>query len=282
MTRRGELLVDRDTELAALAQVAAQAADELGGLAVVEGPAGIGKSRLLNAHRAQLRARGVRVLVARGGELEADVPFGVVRQLFERALMADGDGLLSGAAHAAAPIFSGVADAGPAPADPGPRILHGLWWLCANLAADGPLVLHVDDAHWADAPSLRFVDHLSRRLEGTGLALVVAWRSEDPGAVDPLLTQLAADPAAAVLRPGPLGADAVAQLAEASFGEPCAPEFVAACHGATRGNPFLLHELLAELSADGVTPDAAAAQEVHELGASAVARAVLMRLGADA
>ncbi|MDW5593725.1 AAA family ATPase [Conexibacter stalactiti] len=280
MSRRGELLVDRDIELAALARVAAQAADELGGLAVVEGPAGIGKSRLLNAHRAQLRERGVRVLVARGGELEADVPFGVVRQLFERALIADGNGLLSGAAHAAAPIFSGVADDGPAPADPGPRILHGLWWLCANLAADGPLVLHVDDAHWADAPSLRFVDHLSRRLEGTGLALVVAWRSEDPGAVDPLLSQLAADPAAAVLRPGPLGADAVARLAEASFGGPCAPEFVDACHGATRGNPFLLHELLAELSADGVTPDAAAAREVHELGASAVARAVLLRLGA--
>jgi DNA-binding CsgD family transcriptional regulator len=278
--RRGELLVDRDAELAALARVSAQAGEELGGLAVVEGPAGIGKSRLLNAHRAQLRAQGVRVLVARGGELEADVPFGVARQLFERALITDGDRLLNGAARAAAPIFSGVADDGPAPADPGPRILHGLWWLCANLAADGPLVLHVDDAHWADAPSLRFVDHLSRRLEGTGVALVVAWRSEDPAAADPVLTRLAADPDAAVLRPGPLAADAVARLADAAFGQPCAAEFVDACHGATRGNPFLLHELLAELSADGVTPDAAAAGEVHELGASAVARAVLMRLGA--
>lgn len=279
MTRRGELLVDRDAELAALGRIAAQAADKLGGLAVVEGPAGIGKSRLLRAHREQLRERGVRVLSARGGELEADVPFGVVRQLFEQAVVGD-EATLAGAAHAAAPIFDLGGEAEPAVADPGPRILHGLWWLCANLAADGPLVLHVDDAHWADAPSLRFVDHLSRRLEGSGLGLVVAWRSEDPGAADPLLTRLAADPDAAVVRPGPLAADAVARLAAEAFAQECAPVFVEACHAATRGNPFLLHELLVELSADGVVPDAAAAGEVHELGAAAVARAVLLRLGA--
>ena len=279
MTRRGELLVDRDAELSALGRIAAQAADKLGGLAVVEGPAGIGKSRLLRAHREQLRERGVRVLSARGGELEADVPFGVVRQLFEQAVAGD-ERALAGAARAAAPIFDLADEPQPAVADPGPRILHGLWWLCANLAADGPLVLHVDDAHWADAPSLRFVDHLSRRLEGSGLGLVVAWRSEDPGAADPLLTRLAADPDAAVVRPGPLTPDAVARLAGEAFARDCAPAFVEACHAATRGNPFLLHELLAELSADGVVPDAAAAGEVHELGAAAVARAVLLRLGA--
>ncbi len=279
MTRRGELLVDRDAELAALGRIAAQAADKLGGLAVVEGPAGIGKSRLLQAHREQLRERGVRVLGARGGELEADVPFGVVRQLFEQAVARD-ERTLAGAARAAAPIFALDDAQEPSVADPGPRILHGLWWLCANLAADGPLVLHVDDAHWADAPSLRFVDHLARRLEGSELALVVAWRSEDPGAADPLLTRLAADPEAAVVRPGPLAPEAVGQLAREAFARDCAPAFVDACHAATRGNPFLLHELLVELNADGVTPDDAAAGEVHELGAAAVARAVLLRLGA--
>lgn len=279
MTRRGELLVEREDELEALERVGVLAAEQQGALAVVEGPAGIGKSRLLGAHRARLRERRVRVLVARGGELEADVPYGVVRQLFERAVAAD-PALLDGAAHAAAPIFSVEADAGPAVADPGPRILHGLWWLCANLAGDGPLVLHVDDAHWADAPSLRFVDHLSRRLEGTGIALVVAWRTEDAAAADPLLTRLAAEPEATVIRPGPLGPEAVARLAEQAFGQPCAPEFAAACHHATRGNPFLLHELLAELSANGTVPDADAASGVHELGATAVARAVLLRLGA--
>ena len=50
--------------------------------------------------------------------------------------------------------------------------LHGLYWLCANLAADAPLLVCVDDAQWADEPSLSFLGFLARRLEDLPVALV--------------------------------------------------------------------------------------------------------------
>ena len=83
----------------------------------------------------------------------------------------------------------------PAP-DASFTVLHGLYWLCANLAAERPLVLTVDDAHWADAPSLRFLAFLLPRLEELPLALVVATRPEAEGAAAPLLALLLADPLA--------------------------------------------------------------------------------------
>ncbi|HEY8582510.1 MAG TPA: AAA family ATPase [Capillimicrobium sp.] len=283
MSGRGDILVERDAELAQLERATARALSESGGLAVVEGPAGIGKSRLLAAHRASARGAGATVLLARGGELEAEVPYAIVRQLFERTLAARADELLVGAARAAAPIFGDDETPSTPAADPGARVVHGLYWLCANLAAEGPLVLQVDDAHWADGPSLRFVSYLARRLEGLPIALVVTWRSEDPGADQPALTQLLTEPDALVVRPTALGAEGVARVvADAWEGAAVDPAFADACQQVTRGNPFLLHELLVVVRGDGLEPTAESAARVRELGPRTVSRAVLLRLGAMA
>ncbi len=59
------------------------------------------------------------------------------------------------------------------------RHLHGLYWLTANLAARGPLVLAVDDAHWADAPSLRWLSHLAARIDGLPILLLLG-RAQRP------------------------------------------------------------------------------------------------------
>src|SRR5436309_15086760 len=101
-------LLERDDELATLAgRVETTRAGE-GSLVVIEGTAGIGKTRLLAETRAQASA-GLRVLTARGGELEGDFPFGVVRQLFE-PLLATATAerraeLVSGAAALSQPLF---------------------------------------------------------------------------------------------------------------------------------------------------------------------------------
>ena len=103
---------------------------------------------------------GMRVLSARGTELERDFSFGVVRQLFEPVLVEADE-------HERANLLDrrcrrGGRSARPARracrrrragarVDPSFAILHGLYWLCANLAAATPLCLVVDDAHWADA-----------------------------------------------------------------------------------------------------------------------------------
>src|SRR5215212_6968485 len=81
-----EGLLERDRELDRLDALLAATASGSGGLLVLEGPAGIGKTRLLTAARERGTAAGLQVLAARAGELERDWPFGVVRQLLEGAV----------------------------------------------------------------------------------------------------------------------------------------------------------------------------------------------------
>ena len=73
--------------------------------------------------------------------------------------------------------------------------LHGLYWLVAALAESEPLLLVVDDAHWADAPSLRFVDFLARRAPELAVAVVVGLRPREPGAEHELIDRLRDAPA---------------------------------------------------------------------------------------
>ena len=113
------------------------------------------------------------VLRARGSELEADFAFGVVRQLFERRLVSadvsERDALLVGPAGAARALLLGeLAEASAF--DTSFAVLHGLYWLTANLADRWPLLIAIDDAHWADEPSLRWLAHLAPRLEGLPVA----------------------------------------------------------------------------------------------------------------
>src|SRR3954451_17726552 len=145
-----------------------------GGLLVLAGEPGIGKTRLLAALRRRAETLGFAVLAARGSELEHELGFGVVRQLFESAIAraAERAGLLEGAAALAEPLIG--PGALPASADPGFAALHGLYWLTVNLAARRPLLIAVDGAHWADAPSLRFLAYLAGRLAGVPARVAVA------------------------------------------------------------------------------------------------------------
>ena len=184
-----------------------------GGVVVVEGPAGIGKSRLLA--EARRRADGsVRVLSARGSQLEGEFAFGVVRQLFETRYATPE--LLTGAAAPAAAVF-GQLDGGEGASF---AALHGLYWLVLNLAEQGPLLLAVDDLHWCDRPSLLFFAYLARRLEGQPILLLAGLREAEPGTDPALLGELAHDPAAARVRPGPLSEAAVATVIEERLGAP--------------------------------------------------------------
>ena len=139
-------------------------------IVLIEGPAGIGKSRLLAEVRANAAERGLRPLACRASELERDFPFGVARQLFEAVLSdpAQREQALAGAAAPAETVFSETT----APSGGEFAALHGLFWLAANLSATGPLLLAIDDLHWCDAGSLRFIAYLAQRLEGLPIAVV--------------------------------------------------------------------------------------------------------------
>src|SRR4051812_20822360 len=179
----GARLLEREQELGALATFLAEAAAGLARLVVVEGPAGIGKTQLLAEARRRAADAGLRVLSARGGELEREYAFGVVRQLFEPALVdpAARERLLAGAAAGAATVFESVEVAPGSEADGSFAVLHGLYWLTVNLSAERPLVLAIDDLHWCDRPSLRFLAYLVRRLEGLPVLAVTSLRTAEPG-----------------------------------------------------------------------------------------------------
>jgi DNA-binding CsgD family transcriptional regulator len=272
-------LLERDAELAEMERLSEQACAGEGALLVVEGPAGAGKTRLVEAVAKLGRVRGMRVLEASASELERELGFGVVRALFEGALAqasaARRRSLLSGAAGTATPVLWPAV--GSTPAEPA-AALHGLFWLVSNLAEYEGLMLIVDDAHWADQPSLRFLAYLARRLSGLSVLLVVAVRPHEPGGQAEFVSALGAEPFGEVLRPAPLTEAAVARLVAERFAPGAAREFVAACHSATGGNPFLVGELITALSGDRVAATAGNAGRVGQIGPQTVSRAVLARV----
>ena len=279
-TRTGRLL-EREQELATLAAAIARVG-EAAGLVLVRGPAGIGKSRLLAEARQFAEERDLCVRSARASELERDFPFGIVRQLFESQLIGEAERsrLLSGAASAAEPVFGdlGAEEIGRTPVEGTLAVLHGLYWLTVNLCSGRALLLSVDDLHWCDSASLRFLAYLSRRLEDLPVVLVASLRSSEPEADRAIVEELTSEPHAQLLIPRPLTTAAVAEVVRDRLDEDVDTSFADACHSSTDGNPLLLDELLKALVADRVPPDAAHVRVVKELGPRAISRAVLLRL----
>jgi DNA-binding CsgD family transcriptional regulator len=281
-------LLDRDAELAQITARMEEARSGVGGLLAIEGPAGIGKTRLLEAASELASKSDMGILQARGSELERDFPFGVVRQLFERRVAdsrpADERKLLAGAAGLAAPVLGldAVVDSGRetlTAADPAFAALHGLYWLLVNVASERPLVLLVDDAHWADTASLRFLAYLVPRLTELPALVIAASRADEPASKRDLLERIRSDPVTRNVRPGPLGGEAVTAIARERLGTEPHEAFVEACRVATSGNPFLLKELLSALEEDGCSGSASDAEAVSGLGPRNVARSVALRLG---
>ncbi len=274
------LLLDRDREVASLDAVLEGLQRGEARTLLIEGRAGIGKSRLMAELRERAGHSGIRVLSARGSELEREFPFGVVRQLFEPAL-ADPKArkaLLGGAAASAEQVLDPPTGGTDQPVDASFAALHGLYWLTANLASEEPLVIAVDDLHWCDQPSLRFLAYTVKRLEGLPLLLAACLRPSEPGTDATLLGEIANDPATVLLQPGPLGAEAIGQIVQDRLGTLPDTPFQQATHKATGGNPLLLHELVKTMAAEGVPPDAGHASILRDVGPRAVTRTVLTRL----
>ncbi|MEA2126990.1 MAG: hypothetical protein QOI80_3772 [Solirubrobacteraceae bacterium] len=237
-------LLEREADLAVLRDAIGRLRDNgEGGAVLIEGPPGIGKSALLAAALAEVG--DLPVARAQGSELESGLAFGAVRQLLAplvRRLPAEEQAkLFDGPARLAARVL-GYADGSDAGlSDP----LFGLHWLTADLAERAPCVFAVDDLHWIDEESGRFVAYLARRLEGVPLLLVATARPGEPGREGANL------PADRVVRPGPLTVRAVARIVPGRD--------AGAAHRATGGNPLLALELARaphEIALDEVAPAA--------------------------
>ncbi len=233
------MLVAREGELAALEELLGR-----GGVVVVEGGPGVGKSALVHECVARARLRSRRVVRAQGWELEAGFAFGVVRQLFERELAslpkADRARVSAGPAARAAELLLAAGSAGGGHDGASFALLHGLYWLTVNLADDAPLLIAVDDAQWADSASLRWLGFLARRLDDVPVAVIVAMRPAASG--DRLLAEIRTS--ARVLRPAVLDEEASAAVVRSIAGDEVSEARCGALWRASGGNPFYLVELL--------------------------------------
>ena len=239
MTRRicSPELIGRAAETAALGAALADVRCGCGRLVLVEGDAGIGKTRLLEEFTAH--ANGVRVLAGGGIPLASGTPYapmlGILQSLARLYPSAAG-GL-------------GLQDA-PGRADPfgRTRLLAATADAVRAVAAEAPLMLVVEDLHWADASTRELVSFLARVIRTSPVLLVVTVRAEELDPARPvgvLIGELARMPHAERLVLVPLDRTGVAALVEAITG-------VAASDGVTgwlmqraAGNPFFTEELLA-------------------------------------
>lgn len=280
-------LIERDRERSGLAGAIEGALAGEGAVVLLEGPAGIGKTRLLGEAVSLAEEMDVRALTARATELERDFAFGVARQLFVPPLHLAGDGererLLAGAAALAeGALETGMTNAAwlPTP-DSAFSYLHGLYWLLANLAEEGPVVLGIDDLQWADEPSLRLAAFLAPRIGELGVALIATVRSGEPDSPDEVLGRLAVDAAATTLRPKPLSERGSTELLESLLDIDLDAGTAEAARDSAAGNPLLLRLLGRELAERGPA-DAAQIRGLAPRSVIDTALARLNSLGSEA
>jgi len=270
--------VDRDHELAALGSSLDAVADRSGSVVIVQGAAGIGKSRLLAVAVSLAGERGMRALTARARQAERDFSFGLVLQLLDATVAAlppdQRQAVFSGSAGLARPLFEGQADLSLQSPHP---FMHGLYWMMVNLAQHGPLLLSVDDLQWADDLSLQFLAYLAERIEGLPIVVLAATRPPQKFVDSHALIELLGVPDILTLRVAALTRAGVAEVVRAQLGQ-ADDEFCRACAEITSGNPFYLQETLRSVGAEQLPPKVASSHRLRQLGAASVGRASLFRL----
>jgi DNA-binding CsgD family transcriptional regulator/tetratricopeptide (TPR) repeat protein len=250
------VLVGRDAEVARLDAALERAAAGRPGIVVVAGEAGVGKTRLV----AELlgRAGGRGAVALSGGCL--DVGEGVLayapmvealRPLVGVLDAGELERVLGGARGELARLVPelGPPDGGrPAEAPLAPtRLFELLLGVLHRLAERGPVLLVVEDLHWADQSIRDLLGFLHRNLRG-GVALVLTYRSDELHRRHPLrpfLAELDRSGRAERLELDRLGRRELAELLAAILEEPAAPALVGEILGRSEGNPFFAEELLA-------------------------------------
>jgi len=223
----------------------ARAAGGRGGLVAIEGPAGIGKSRLLAHARDKATGTGWRVLDTRCTPMSTTIGYCLLRDWF---------GMLAHRVGSGVHPFDGPGQVLAELSEGGSRsigdLVYGVRWVLEDLTADQPVLLLVDDLQWADAGSLQALDLLVNALQHLPCLIVYAVRTGEPSALPEAMTRI--QQSSRVLTPAPLSAAAVASLLEEA-GPGSSPEEIDRIHEASGGVPFFVVELISDRAGD--TPE---------------------------
>jgi DNA-binding CsgD family transcriptional regulator len=255
-------LVGRDAELARLRGLLNDAAAGHAVTGLVSGDAGIGKSRLV-AEAMQIAGRdGFTVLCGQCAEIGDSVPYLPFADAFRTApphvaqavkarpvlsrLLPDGDG------QAQEADWAGLARQ---------QMFGAVLSLLSELAAASPVLLIIEDLHWADATTRHLVTFLARMLHRERVAIIGTYRTDDLHRRHPLrdvIAELLRLPMVALVELGPLPAAALAEILAADGGEPLSAATLNSLVERAEGNAYYAEELLTASScADDITGDTA-------------------------
>ncbi|MFJ2785926.1 ATP-binding protein [Streptomyces sp. NPDC093249] len=251
-----------------------------GGILAYAAPAGLGKTTLLTEIRRRAAARGCTVLSARGGDQEQQVAFHVARQLLQPQLAHATDTELRERLGSwydiVGPALGLRASDEGSPPDP-QGLRDGLDWVLTHLAVRrAPLVVVLDDAHWADPESLGWLAAFAPRAEELPMLLVVAYRPDE--LPDEGVEFTGRRSGQRPLGLAPLTSDAVTRLIRDQVGAHADEVF---CHDfwtVTSGNPFEAVELAAKVRDHGLTPTADSAPALRDLAAALKGTGLVTRL----
>jgi DNA-binding CsgD family transcriptional regulator len=273
---RQAVFVGREQELARLRAHLVAVRGGSGGVALIAGEPGIGKTRLLTEMAAQARDAEALVLLGHAYEsagLPPYFPFVEALRAYVRACDPDRLQTQLGSTGAELALLlpelhDRLPDLPRGRADSPELDRFGLFEAVVDVlvavarSAAGGLLLVLEDLHWADTASLELVQHLVRRLAEAPLLLVISYRTVDVPSPHPLpgvLAELSRVPAVERLTLQPLPAEETATLIAGLLVAPAAPEAAARVHDQTEGNPFFIIELLRQLQGAGIDLTAAAA-----------------------
>ena len=277
----GSAFIGRAPELAVLAAQIGAAGRGQGGVVLVGGEPGIGKTRLCEEAAARAAAAGMPCVRSRAIQDEGCPPYWMFRQVVRdittihepnEAQRADLTVIAPG------PRSRGVPPDGAA--ERRFQIFESVREFLVDAAADAGLLVVLDDVHWADAPSLRLMRHLATGIGASRLVMLATYRDTETGGRDELsafLAALAREDAVSRVRLTGLSQDEVACQLASVTGSQVAPDLAAAIGRRTHGNPFFVAELgrLLDSGSDGL-PEAVRDTVRARLGAlTPGARAVL-------
>jgi DNA-binding CsgD family transcriptional regulator len=261
-------LIGRDDQLDALRRVAARVADSFGQTVLVSGEAGIGKSRLVSEFAERLRRDAW--VVQQGNCFERDhllpyAPFlDAVHTLLATLPPPEVERCLGPALPDLARLLPELglhaADSVADPEQEKRRIFYALVGVFSRLAARQPLLLVLEDLHWADDTSLELLALLARRVTREPILLLGTYRDDEVDrGLGAFLSEVDRSRLTVELRITPLGRDGLAAMLRAIYklDAEIRPEFLHAIYALTEGNPFFIEELLRSLPWAGglVSPD---------------------------
>jgi class 3 adenylate cyclase len=262
-------LVGRDTELATIKAAMDNALGGHGSLLMLVGEPGIGKTRLSEEAGVYARLRGAQTLVGHCHETEAGLPYlpfvEAIRQYVTERPAEDVRAALGDAGSDVAKLVSEIRERIPdlppsPPSDPEQeryRLFESVTSFLINAAKAQPLLLVLDDLHWADRPTLLLLEHLARKLAGARLLVIGTYRDVELDRRHPLGSILAdlrrEHVYERVLLKG-LSSEAVVQLLAAIAQQDLDRQGLAlaeAIHRETEGNPFFIEEIIRHLGESG-------------------------------